>query len=290
MGKCGIVAIAKNEEKYIKDWALYHFKLGFDEIFVIDNNDLDNDNQIKVITELQKSNYKIYPVDARGREKLESLGFQEGTYFKTYQYIKKNHKDIEWIAFIDLDEYFDFDGLTVKEFVNQDKFKMADLIHINWKLYGDNEQIYYEDRPVIERFTKPAPIDAVYNTHIIGKGFYFNMHIKSLVRVTDKEFVFCSPHTVVFKEESKCMNVSGGIEDGKLPFQNICWTGGHLKHFITKSTEEFIQRKLLNNPRADSKTEISVYNEEIESYFNINTKTHTKLSLIDRYNNLKVKK
>lgn len=281
MGKVGIVAIAKNEEKYITDWALYHYKLGFDKIFIIDNNDLDNDGQMKVITNLQQSKYEIYPVDARGREKLEQLGFQDGSYLRTYNYIKENHKDIEWLAYIDLDEYFDFDGLNVKEFLNQDKFKKTDLIHVNWKLYGDNDQVYYEPRPVIERFTRPAPMDVLYNTYTMGKGYYHNQHVKSIIRVTDKEFVFCTPHTVIFKEESKCMNVEGGIEDGNIPIQNVNWNGGHLKHFITKSTEEFIERKLRNNPRADSKTVYNVFKEELDSYFNINIKTHTKMSLIE---------
>ena len=281
MEEVGIVAIAKNEEKYIADWAIYHFNLGFDKIFVIDNNDLDNDNQMKVITSLQQNNRQIYPVNARGRDKLEELGWQVGAYHSTYNYIKENHKEIKWLAFIDLDEYFDFDGLTVKEFLNQDKFKDTDLIHVNWKLYGDNDKVYYEPRPVMERFTRPAPLDVTYNTYTMGKGFYYNMHVKSLIKVTDKSFRFCTPHTVIFEGGSKCKNVNGGIENGDSPIQNVCWTGGHLKHFITKSTEEFIERKLRNNPRADSREVYSVFKEELESYFNVNVKTHEKLTLIE---------
>ena len=37
-----IVAIAKNEELYLEEWVKYHFNLGFDKIFICDNNDLDN--------------------------------------------------------------------------------------------------------------------------------------------------------------------------------------------------------------------------------------------------------
>lgn len=282
MGKVVIVAIAKNEERYITDWSLYHFNLGFDRIYVIDNNDLDSDGQLKVITGLQKKGYNIFPMDARGREKLEQLGFQTGAYLRTYRYIKKNHEDVEWVAFIDIDEYFDFDGLSVKEFLGQAKFRDADSIHVNWKLYGDNDQLYYEPRPVIERFTKPAPLDVLYNTRSVGKGFYHNQHVKSIVRITDKEFRFRTPHTVVFKENSKCVDVDGGIVDGRSPFQTVNWNGGHLKHFITKSTEEFFERKLKSNPRADTKIVHSVFNEELESYFNINTKTHSKMCLIER--------
>ena len=41
MSSC-IVAIAKNEEPYLKEWVEYHFALGFDKIIICDNNDVGN--------------------------------------------------------------------------------------------------------------------------------------------------------------------------------------------------------------------------------------------------------
>jgi hypothetical protein len=32
-----LIAIAKNEERYMKEWVDYHMSLGFDEIVVYDN-------------------------------------------------------------------------------------------------------------------------------------------------------------------------------------------------------------------------------------------------------------
>ena len=38
--KIALVCIAKNEDNYIKEWITYHKKLGFDDIFIYEN-DLD---------------------------------------------------------------------------------------------------------------------------------------------------------------------------------------------------------------------------------------------------------
>lgn len=38
-----VVAIAKNEELYLKEWVEYHFHLGFDKIIICDNNDVGNE-------------------------------------------------------------------------------------------------------------------------------------------------------------------------------------------------------------------------------------------------------
>lgn len=272
--KSCIVAVAKNEEKYLKDWIEYHLNLGFDRILIADNNPEGNQGQLVIMNQYSQ----VIPIDVLG-DKLKNIGYQVNLYKNLHDFIKQNYPEIEWIAYIDIDEYLDLDGMKVNDFLSQDKFKDADLIHVNWKCYGDNDLVYYEPRPVIERFTRPAPIDLVYSdTQFCGDRFYMNNHVKSILKVTDKEFTFTSPHSVVFKDDSKCVDVAGNLQNGDIPFQPICYDGGHLKHFITKSTEEFIERKLKNNTRADFGN--SKYLEEFTNYFNINTKTFTKLKLI----------
>lgn len=40
--KTAILSLAKNENWYINDWVDYHVGLGFDRIFIYDNNDIEN--------------------------------------------------------------------------------------------------------------------------------------------------------------------------------------------------------------------------------------------------------
>jgi hypothetical protein len=45
-----LVCIAKNEEKYIQEWIDYHFKLGFDSIYIYENDWKSNIVQDNVTT------------------------------------------------------------------------------------------------------------------------------------------------------------------------------------------------------------------------------------------------
>ena len=277
--KYAIVAIAKNEEKYLYDWIRYHHDLGFDGFFICDNNDEGIDTQFNEIARLSTM-YNMQVFDYRGRKALENAGFQTGLYYIMYEHIRETQPECEWVAFIDVDEYFDFDGRRVEEFLEQPKFNKADVIHVNWKCYGDNNLTHYDPRPVMERFTTPAPVDCIYNIDGIPPGVYVNNHVKSIVRLQDKEFHPNGPHTFYFKEGTKCMDVEGKLSNERSPFQTICYNGGHLKHFITKSTEEFIERKILNNMRADM---IGGYdfNKNLYGYFNMNARTYTKECMIN---------
>lgn len=279
MSKSAIVAIAKNEELYLQEWIDYHKNLGFDYIFVCDNNDEDNEKHLDII---RKNAPECYGIDVRGREKLEKIGLQTGVYVFALNYIKEHFKDIEWIAFIDIDEFLSFDGMKANTFLGQDKFKDTDLIHLNWKCYGDNENIFYVDKPVLERFTTPLPEDVLYGSLYIKQGLYLNKHVKSILRVNDHFKQFATPHTILFQDDydCTCKNVAGDLVNNKSPFQSICYNGGHIKHFITKSTEEFIKRKLSNNTRADA-TFNSKIDEELDHYFAVNTKTWSKWCLIE---------
>lgn len=37
-GKIAVAAIVKDEDNYLEEWADYHLKLGFDDVFVWQNN------------------------------------------------------------------------------------------------------------------------------------------------------------------------------------------------------------------------------------------------------------
>lgn len=51
-----VVCICKNEENYIKEWIDHYFSLGFDKIFVCDNNDVGNDSMYDIIKGLNNEN------------------------------------------------------------------------------------------------------------------------------------------------------------------------------------------------------------------------------------------
>lgn len=133
--KTCILAIQRNERD-IFEWIDYHlYKIGFDHIFIMDTNDdstplvVYNDK----VTILHMSFYNV----------------PTGTYWSHTQ--RKMYNDqiarlcddgYEWCAIIDIDEYFDFKGRTVKEYIKDVSSKGYDHIEFRWENYTDNGQVF----------------------------------------------------------------------------------------------------------------------------------------------------
>lgn len=66
---------------------------------------------------------------------------------------EKYNKDYDWIAFYDIDEFLYIQNYT------QPKFNKCQNILNNWKYYGDNNIVYYENKPLKERFIKEYNIE-----------------------------------------------------------------------------------------------------------------------------------
>ena len=58
-----ICAIAKNENDYINDWVNWHLNLGFDRIYLYDNNELET----PYVGDFIEQKDKVEIIDIRGR-------------------------------------------------------------------------------------------------------------------------------------------------------------------------------------------------------------------------------
>ena len=82
---------------------------------------------------------------------------QSELYNLTY---KKYNQSCKWFLFFDLDEYLEVHfnqnkSLTLPEFLTSKIFEKCEAIEFNWVIYTDNDLIYYDKRPLNERFTEP---------------------------------------------------------------------------------------------------------------------------------------
>ncbi len=125
-----IVAIAKNEGLYLREWLEFHRIVGISKIYLYDNESTDSTEEI------------IQPY-------IEE-GFLEYTYFPgigkqldAYNDAIQRHKnDCRYMAFIDLDEYImpETPYSTIGECINKilSKKHNAAGIALNWCLYGNS--------------------------------------------------------------------------------------------------------------------------------------------------------
>ena len=118
-----LVAVAKNEVKYITEWMNYHQKLGFNEIIVYDNSGNGD----------LKSHDNITVYDAPG-ERIQ---------LQAYQNAVANAHYGDWLLFIDIDEFLNIGNLSIQDFLKP--YQGADVVKLNWVCHNDNDKLEYEN-------------------------------------------------------------------------------------------------------------------------------------------------
>lgn len=240
--KNAIYAIGRLENDYVREWVEYHLNIGFHKIFIYDNNYSGEEEFSDVLKDyIEQGKVKI--INVRNK-----FSFQEIAYNNA---INEYCRDYDWNAFIDIDEFITIENSRdINEFLSQEKFINKDIIIMNWKNYGDNEQVKKEKGGVIERFTTPIP-----NEKCIAYDFSENLHIKSMINGKSKyikDIMFGgNPHNLYPKSKDaseliQCVNgVGKKVNNFATPFsEKIVHNGIYLRHYSCKTIEEFIKIKL----------------------------------------------
>lgn len=247
-----ICCIGKNENKYIVEFVEYYAKLGVDKIFLYDNNDIDGELFEDALAKCPFKNI-VEIINYRGKKCCQLEAYNDC--------YKKHQQEYDWIAFFDIDEYFISDNKfnSIKDFIAQDIFENFDVILLHWLSYGDNNWIYYDERPLNERFSTPLPIDIVMaGADKGGSGAPENCYVKSIVRgkkdnlktydIFGEHSTLHSPQTTNNINGFRYTNCLGkkAPDWGEQPIWNgfgyidtNYFTNGCLKHFSTKTAQEY---------------------------------------------------
>jgi glycosyltransferase involved in cell wall biosynthesis len=255
--KSAICAIARNEEDYLLEWITYHLNLGFDHIFLCDNNDPGDDSTFRLCTG-QPWEKQITIIDYRGR-----IAAQLTAYNECYTAIRK---DFDWVAFIDVDEFITFGTECPYRNINQylGNIKEFNVIFINWMYYGDNEKVHQEKEDVITRFPLPIP------------DCDENKHIKSIIKTSaDIKFVR-NPHCPDGQVQI-CDDCQYPISQSE-PFKQPSFKNLYIRHYGTKTIEEFIKNKMLRGAADQNNNPY-----KIDLFYRINKHTKEKREIERRF-------
>ena len=251
---CVLLALARDEGRFMDEWINYHLSIGFDHIHICDNN--DKNNSIKI------NNSRVTVHDFTWVD-FKSNGYnwpklQTQIYNKILDDL---YKTSDYCAICDLDEFFDFKGLNVKEFIN--KFileKEYTVAEIAWEVYTDNNLIYTPNIPVQEAYTEiceKMPFNWCKNECSWGKSiFKLNKGIKT------------TPH---WPEPPSMINFKSHHVDKTI----AC-----VKHYRTKSLEDYLTHKVKNQNFAFAP---AAGGNIIMAYFSFNEVTLDKLIFILDY-------
>ncbi len=202
--KSALVCIAKNEDLYIEEWITYNLKLGFDHIFIFEND-----------WRCKYESQSVTKIPFNGHAKQR----------EAYNYFIQNYSEIyDWSAFFDVDEF-----LVLKKHGNVNSFisEFRDFngIGINWCFFGSNgHDRCIGNYSVLQRFTRrritplePEPLDH---------------HVKTILKLDTKFIMDIHNPNVEL------------VDTNKVPFMGplnskVNTNIAQLNHYFTKSKEEF---------------------------------------------------
>ena len=269
-----LCAIAKNENKYLDEWIKHHNNIGFDGIILYDNNDINGE----IINTKEYDSVKV--IDYRGKHinvpeqwRTNNIPLHDGIQEQAYNECYHTHaKQYDWVAFIDVDEFLFLENdMKINDFLKQEKFNDVDAIQFNWETYGDNGKIKYENIPVLQRFTTKAK--------------HQPPMVKTIVKTNNPNFVTLQIHNAIIRNGK--FSSPEGIKQTTSPIQYAQIKENKIKHFYTKTLEEWIDRKC-GKTNADGRDMLNIPEKRVAEFFIYNEKTEEKTNLIKSKLNIEI--
>lgn len=211
--KVALVCIAKNEDNYIKEWVYYNSILGFNKIFIYQND--------------WRTDFNFFCL-----EKIEFDG--PAAQIVAYNHFLSNYsKDFDWVAFFDVDEFLVLKKHNnIREFLNF--YNDLDCLCINWIVFGDNnlKNVVDGNYSLLSRFTK--------------RSVKVSREVKSIINLKKvKNFKML----VHYPQKVSCFDPKRNMVNG--PFNHKGDNEiAQLNHYFCKTKEEFEEK--INRGRADA--------------------------------------
>ena len=269
--KIALLTIVKLENKYIREFIEHYFFLGVNQIIIYDNNEKNGENMNEILKDFIETEFVLIH-NFRGVKQAQMLAYN--SMYKIFS------SQFDYLMFLDVDEFLNINKYKNIHYLLRDKkYEKCDVIHIQWVNYDDNDLLYYDNRPLNIRFTRP-------NFKIFIDNLLVKSIFKSYLNVT-----FTNAHTPKALNLYKC-DINGNYNKFIKPERNLAiennLTVPYIKHFQCKTVEEFFF-KLLRGDVYFSKDPLKIFTKK--KFFTINKWTQEKENiandLINKYKNLK---
>lgn len=150
-GRTAIVTTMKNEGPFILEWLAYHRAIGVDDFLIYTNDCTDGtDTMLTMLQDKGIVQHRANPWVPGGELKPQHAALQAAESEPVMQ-------DCGWGICMDVDEFIDIkigDGRLPSLYAAMGD---ANMISLTWRLFGNSEVHGYEDRFLIDQFTRCAP-------------------------------------------------------------------------------------------------------------------------------------
>ena len=128
--------MGKKENRYAKEFVEHYKKIGYNKIFIYDNNEI-NDEKFEDVIQDEIDEGFVSIINYRG---LKAKQFR--SYRDCY---KNNNKSYDWLSFFDFDEFLELNPpfSKIQDYLGIHKFKKCQNIKINWYYYDNYTSLYY---------------------------------------------------------------------------------------------------------------------------------------------------
>ena len=262
MKTCIHTVILNELDEYLKVWLDHHTNL-VDHIFIFE--DIDSHSHKHITNQYPNvtlwSVFDIYDEDWR-KEKLrthrEKGGINQRFYIMDGVLKIQALKTYDWCLCADIDEFLTFQPPYTSVCEVLEEFNDYVAVMIQWKNYGANGHIYkpnYEGRDYREFYTKEGEFNKCDANFKITTKLFFNL--RQITR-----WNLCGLHCTAgnwvntkFKKDRK----------------EICYDKLYLKHYVTRSFEEWLWKLAVRGNHCGSS------HRKIEQFFEIEP------SMMDKY-------
>ena len=270
--KVCLCAIGKKENLYIKEFINHYKQLGYNHIYLYDNND-ENDERFEDIIQEDINEGYVTLINYRGFRGIKNNP-QLDAYYDCYE---KNNKKYKWLSFFDIDEFLEIkpNNITIQEFFDNKRYYKCEHIKMHWIVYSDNNLLYYENKQIKERFTLESSYKKI------------NKHIKSTVRGNLSHNywkIAWTPHSTT--DEFYSCTSSGKKVDSVQFFFTPDYEYGFLRHYPTKTIEEFCKKIKKGFATHQFEYNLKDYKERFTYFFQINQKTKEKVDYFNKVFNM----
>lgn len=261
--KTCVVAIGRRENLYAREFVEHYKNLGFDNVIILDNNYGEEEHFEEVLSDYIESGFVIIE-NYRDQVKPQMRGYTE-------MYAKYKN-DYDWIAFYDFDEFLFIEGMNVKEWLSTFPDDCQEVL-TNWLCMTDNNLVHYDPRPLVERFTEAMDV-----MKPVQYSFPDDCHVKSIIRGGLDVNFGGNPHT---PDTPLVAYNASGLRCQNSPWQPIDFRKAHLRHFTTKTIEEWVTRKMeVGTPDREKKDFLPFYKDR---FFKYNQLTKEKEEFLKNY-------
>ena len=255
--------MGKLENKYIRELIEYYLKLGVEK-FILGDNNLPNTEKFADVIQDYIDDGTVDIVELFG----SSFG-QSSLNNVTYE------KYCKWMLFLDFDEFLevhfeDKKSLLLKDFLENKIFEKCEAILFNVLVHTDNNLVHYDNRPLNVRFTEP------------NYKLKANNLVKSIVRGNINKTIYMvgKPNNTPVKGVKICDSKGRKIERyDPYVLDPPVFDYGYLKHYTTKTAEEYIPKILKGTPGNHPHNLVS----RINLFFRYNNYSDEKMKIFEDY-------